>query len=289
MKKEEYIKKCKLKHKNKYSECYKKLPEEINLELEWNFDCPEHGNFPQKFKNHLRHGCKKCAGNKTKTKEEFINDARKIYGNKYDYSRIDYKNNKERVNIICPKHGDFKKSYQEHIRLKQGCPKCSRVTDKESYIEKANEIHNFKYDYSKFEYKGCRDIVKIICPKHGDFTLISYSHLNGIGCPKCKSSKGELTIEKFLDENKVNYESQKHFEDCKNINTLPFDFYLPEYNLCIEFDGKQHFDKNSIYYSDSIVKNDKIKTNYCRDKNIDLLRISYKEINKINKILENKL
>ena len=239
-----FIKRANIKHNNKYEY---RLIKEINIDLKsiGTFICPTHGKFKQIYKNHLYYGCSQCSGNITNTNENFKKDSIDIHGDEYDYSLINYRNNKTKVKIICSKHGIFEKTYQEHIRLKQGCPKCSRVTDKESFIEKANIIHNNKYDYAKFTYISARNMATIICPIHGEFEQITYSHLNGTGCPKCKKSKGELKIEKYLLINSIDFESQKTFEDCKNINYLPFDFYIFDQNICIEFDGKQHFENNT--------------------------------------------
>jgi len=107
-------------------------------------------------------------------------------------------------------------------------------------------------------------------------------------------SLGEKRIEDILLKNKISFIKQKRFKDCKNIRTLPFDFYLPKKNICIEFDGPQH-DKLSNYFNMNeqdfyrLKENDSIKTNFCIENNINLIRIKYKEINNINKILKNKL
>ena len=145
-----------------------------------------------------------------------------------------------------------------------------------------------KYNYSKVKYVNANTEVIIICPKHGEFKQTPNNHLNCQGCPKCKNNyKGEIIIRKFLTKNKMNFEEQKKFEDCKDIRCLPFDFYIPKYNLCIEHDGIQHFkptkrsnkttDKESKENFKCIQKHDKIKNNYCKEKGINLLRIKYDE------------
>jgi len=139
--------------------------------------------------------------------------------------------------------------------------------------------------------------VKIICKEHGEFLQTPDNHLCGKGCPHCKSSKGENIIKKYLIENKIEFEEQKRFNECKNKYPLPFDFYLSTYNLLIEFDGEQHFKPYSFSSDKSeqtkqnnlegIKLRDKIKTNYCLANNIKLLRISYLDKNKIEEILFN--
>jgi len=84
--------------------------------------------------------------------------------------------------------------------------------------------------------------IKIICKNHGEFTTTPNNHLRGSGCPSCGQSKGEDRIQKLLEENNIKFIKQHRFPDCKNIKPLSFDFYLLEYNTCIEFDGIQHFE-----------------------------------------------
>lgn len=99
------------------------------------------------------------------------------------------------------------------------------------------------------------------------------------GCPRCVSSKGEKTIAEWLDLNNIKYESEKIFDDCSDINPLPFDFYLTNYNKCIEYDGEQHFRPIDFFGGESAFRirqmHDIIKTEYCEYNNIPLLRIPY--------------
>ncbi|MCK9446726.1 hypothetical protein M0Q50_07705 [bacterium] len=114
------------------------------------------------------------------------------------------------------------------------------------------------------------------------------------GCPKCKKSKGEIYISNYLENKKIEYISQYIFNDCVNKRKLPFDFYLPDNNTCIEFDGYLHYypwnnNDKSIEKFEKQKINDNIKNNYCKKNNITLLRIHYKDINNIEKILDNLL
>lgn len=259
--------------------------------------CPKHGEFSQRASHHLSgHGCPTCSGNKKSTTEEFIEKANDKQGyDTYDYSKVEYINAKTEVVIICPKHGEFSQTPTNHLNG-DGCPKCAiekcaderRLTTKE-FIDKANQVQGIGiYDYSKVQYVDAHTEVTIICPKHGEFKQTPNNHLNCQGCPKCKNNyKGEIIIRKFLTKNKMNFEEQKKFENCKDIRCLPFDFYIPKYNLCIEHDGIQHFkptkrsnkttDKESKENFKYIQKHDKIKNNYCKEKGINLLRIRYDE------------
>lgn len=163
-----------------------------------------------------------------------------------------------------------------------------RLTTKK-FIERSNIKHHNKYDYSKVKYILGVQKVDIICKKHGLFKQQAQSHLQGYGCSKCSFSKGELLILKWLDEKNINYISQYKFKDCKNKLPLPFDFYIEKLNLCIEFDGILHFKDKKINNLEKTKHNDLIKTSYCKEKNINLLRITYLEIKNIEQILNNKI
>lgn len=196
--------------------------------------CPLHGEFTQKAYSHLqKHGCPMCSRSKSNvlrkiTTKEFIDISKKIHNNKYDYSESVYVNSKSKVKIICPIHGEFFQNASNHMKG-SGCPICARIltktklsSDKYSFIEKAKQIHGDKYDYSKVDYVNCDTKVTIICPKHGEFTQVPYSHLNGFGCKKCsiENMRNVLTdtVDKFIEKailvhsNKYDY-SNVHYID----------------------------------------------------------------------------
>ena len=180
------------------------------------------------------------------TSEEIIKRFVKIHGTKYDYSKVVYTGAKSKVIVICRKHGEFGVILDKHV-LGSNCPKCvaeqyhkdfKKSTNE--FINRAIEIHGDKYDYSLVNYINNKTKVSIICPKHGIFTQRSSSHIKGYGCNMCKESFGERNIRKILENRKINFKSQHRFNDCRLKLPLPFDFYLPEHNTCIEFNGKQH-------------------------------------------------
>ena len=180
--------------------------------------CPIHGEFEQSPNNHLGNmGCKKCGFlnvsifKKTVTTDIFTIRAKKIHGNKYDYSLVDYKDAKTKIKIICPEHGQFEQLPNNHMSC-QGCPYCSKKlgylkkrTSNSKFIDKAKLIHGDKYDYSLTNYTLNSNSVKIICPTHGEFEQIAGTHLKGSGCPKCAICGGEnkKTNEIFLSEAKL--------------------------------------------------------------------------------------
>jgi very-short-patch-repair endonuclease len=290
--KNEFILKSNKIHNNKYNYS---LIEYINSGTKVKIICPIHGVFEQPPKDHLRgNGCSFCGGTKKLGTEYFIKQSKKIHGDKYDYSLVKYKNNKTKIKIICPIHGIFEQIPQNHLNHNQGCPKCCGNNKKSNidFIKESKETHGYKYDYSLIEYKNNRSKVKIVCPIHGVFEQNAFSHIKGSGCPICNESKGERKIRNFLLNNKIVFDSQKKFKNCINILKLPFDFYLIEYNICIEYDGIQHFMPNSKFGGETqyikIKINDKIKNKYCKENNIYLLRISYKDdiIQKMNELLK---
>lgn len=243
--------------------------------------------------NLLHWGCPNCRlaiiGNKnrkslTQAIEEFI----KVHGDKYDYSKVKYLNSDTKICIICPKHGEFWQSPINH-RAGHGCPKCSfevksltNLSNTEEFIKKAIKIHGNLYKYEKVLYISAKTPATIICKKHGEFLQTPNSHLSGKGCPKCNSSKGELLIESFLKERNISFIEQFEIPIDSQINSSGIayiDFYLPKYNMFIEYNGEQHY-KPVKHFGGEIKFNhqkerDKYVRKYAESNNIKLLEISY--------------
>lgn len=231
------------------------------------------------------------------TTEEFIEKVTQAHGNKYDYSLVNYISNSTEIDIICSIHGIFRQQPKNHFQGK-GCLQCSintrankRRKTLNEFLSQSKNIHSDKYDYSFVKYKNDRTKVEIICKKHGSWLQKPGDHLMGKGCPICKESRGEKETGVFLSENNIKFIREKIFLDCKNVRPLPFDFYLPDFNICIEYDGEQHFFNKPGWGGRAklkeIKKRDKIKTNYCIINNILLIRISFKE--NVIDILTNQL
>ncbi|MBP5723492.1 MAG: hypothetical protein J6X18_07980 [Bacteroidales bacterium] len=172
--------------------------------------CPKHGEFSIRPHNFINgEGCRLCGNeklskNKTKTTPQFIEEARVVHGDKYDYSKVEYVNCDEKVCIICPEHGEFWQTPYLHLNTKNGCKKCSGKYQytTEEYVEKAKRIHNNKYTYENTEYISAFEPICITCPKHGKFWQAPANHLQGVGCPKCKGK--HKTTEDFINEIKEN-------------------------------------------------------------------------------------
>lgn len=137
----------------------------------------------------------------------FIDKAKKIHGNKYDYSYVEYKNNKTKVIIICPEHGEFTQRPDCHLFLKSGCPKCSNNNFKsttEDFIKKAKNIHGELYDYTKSKYININTKIIIICKIHGEFQQVANNHINQKqGCPQCNGNITLTTAEFIKRANEI--------------------------------------------------------------------------------------
>lgn len=221
------------------------------------------------------------------TTNDFNIKAKSIHNDKYNYSLVEYINSKEKVKIICPIHGMFEQTPNKHLQNK-GCSECGFIqrclkatSNTKMFISKAIIKHGYKYDYSKVIYIGKEDKVDVICEKHGVFKQTPHNHLAGHGCPICCESKGEKEIKNILIKYNVKFNPQHRFNNCRNILPLPFDFYLPDLNICIEYQGIQHFKPRTkfggVIEYDKTLMRDNIKSEYCKENNINLFYITYKE------------
>ena len=235
---------------------------------------------------------------KVLTTEQFIQKAKLVHGDKYDYSQSIYIGYNDKIKVFC---NICKKSFTikpHDLFHGHGCKYCKsskqskrQQMNTEQFIEKARKIHGDKYDYSMVNYIGNKIKVKIICPIHGVFEQKPNNHLSGWSCSKCKSSKGEQQVRQYLQTHNIDFVEQKCFSNCKDQNTLPFDFYLPTYNTCIEYDGQQHYEAVEHFGGQKrlqyVQNHDNIKSQFCANNNIKLIRIRFDENveDKLNKEL----
>lgn len=267
--------------------------------------CPKHGEFWIKPTNHKQgQGCRKCMGNKLSilkrsNKEDFERKGNIVHSGKYTYLYVDYINNRAKVNIGCPIHGIFTQTPHNHLQG-AGCPECKKITigtknkyTQDEFIKECKKKHGDKYIYVKTEYIDICTPVTITCPKHGDFTQTPRDHLQGCGCPKCRSSKMEDDFISFLNENKINYEYQKRFEW---LGKQSLDFYIQQYNIGIECQGEQHFHPSSFgskkYNSIEMLKYiqdlDIKKRSLCKEHGIKILYYSNLGIEYPYQVFEDK-
>lgn len=277
--------------------------------------CPKHGEYTTKVCS-IKAGkiCYKCSREKALRKrwDNSLQERQdKLYEKilsictKENYKLLSTKDEITSYNSYityqCPKHGDNIIKIANLFSGKR-CYQCAKEKSAEKYKLDSNEVALRisqcggtllnKNDYKNQTAKN----LKIICPKCGEVFITSlrnFTQHKGQVCSNCyrKESVGELKIRKFLEEQNIDYVQEKWFSDCRDINPLPFDFYLPKYNICIEFDGEQHF-KDNHYFNFSFNRNkehDEIKNKYCNDKHIKLIRIPYLKLESIQSILHNQL
>ena len=288
MTQQEFIARCSNIHKGKYN--YSKVIYN-GSKSRIIISCPLHGDFIQTAADHLQgKGCKKCTNKYKPSTEEFINKAKEVHGDKYNYSKTIYKSNKENVIITCKVHGDFSQIARSHLKGAE-CPLCRRkmLTDKmflttEQFISKSKKTHGDTYDYSLVEYKACRIPVTIICKIHGPFKQVPVDHYkSGAGCPKCaKESNGEKRIRKWLEDKDISFITQKRFDGLKDNRKLSYDFYLPKYNMLIEYNGIQHYEfvpyfHKTLHDFHKQLHHDWLKRKYANKNGFNYLVIPYWE------------
>lgn len=219
-----------------------------------------------------------------------------------DYSRITAK---EYFYCKCQKHGIFKTCYDliTHGHL---CPRCgneNKSNNALSFEELSQRFSQRNYTLLEVKRVDGKTHLYYTCQKHPETIqhILLSNFINGCGCRFCSESKGEREVKNFLSSQGIFFEPQKTFTDCKLKNELPFDFYLPDYNVCIEFQGKQHYEPVRYWNGDDISyqkaldnfslqqKRDNIKKQFCQENDIKLVEISYKDYKKIEEILQEEI
>jgi hypothetical protein len=170
--------------------------------------CAEHGIFEQMPLAHLAgRGCKRCSLERRRKALRarydtnwFVRRARKVHGDKYDYSRARYEDSGSIVEILCPYHGSFEINAESHLRGRH-CRICTgSERDTDSFVEKARDVHGSRYIYDLVVYSGSGNTVDIVCPKHGKFPQIAQNHLSRNGCPKCGDERAAKRNLKFKSQ-----------------------------------------------------------------------------------------
>ena len=237
----------------------------------------------------------------------FIEKARQIHNDKYDYSKVNYVNSRTKVCIICPTHGEFWQTPHNHLKG-YGCAECGKEKSHlpkitiEDFISKSKERHGNKYDYSKAYYKTWDAKVCIICPEHGEFWQTPSNHINGSGCPKCANEKRKNALLKdtklFVDVATLIHDEEpkdeivslfseiEHQQHNREIlNGMEIDIFIPPLKLGIEYNGlrwhSEEFGKDHRYHLD--------KLNKCNEKGIRLIQIFEDEWINHREICESKL
>ena len=263
------------------------LEKYINRNSKIDIVCRLHGKFPQKPGKHIhrKQGCPVCSGKIKITEEEFIKRSRKVHGNKYLY--LNFLGLETKVDIICLKHGKFGQWPRDHYNG-HGCKKCGIEfnIENQSYtqsevIDMARKVHEDRYCYYLVEYINMKTDVKIICESHGVFNQTFDAHIHQKqGCPNCLY-KNETTVGVVLNFLDIKYKRRLYVKI--NDKRRYIDYYLPEYNMFIEYNGRQHYEavKYSRNWTDDYAKNELINRQkrdkdiqyYCKNNNINLWEI----------------
>lgn len=290
--KEAIIKKANSVHNNKYN--YELVLEKLFLRKKYKIICPIHGEFEQRMDCHLLgHECHKCSNSYQRTQDEVIEEFRQIHGDKYDYSKVDFKGMHIKITIICPIHGEFEQTPSRHISGR-GCWKCggSKKLTTQEFVEKANKVHNNYYNYAKTSYINSQTKVVVTCPIHGDFLITPNNHLKGEGCPICKMSSLERKVEQFLNDNRIDYLRQHKWEWLIHNRNMSVDFYLPKYNIAIECQGEQHFQPVDCFNGEEgfkrTTKRDELKFKQCNENNVFIYYI-HNNLSNIEQIISNSV
>lgn len=247
------------------------------------------------YKTHdeIRCVCKKCnyeiignhrnLSNKKCRYCNLIENSKLVKDGVIEIIKIDEHGQGGLVYVKC-NNGHMYRQDRRNLLANKGCKTCY-TTNKSFKIKDVivifNRIHGDHYTYDLSNYRNLHTKIKISCKNGHTFHQKVSNHMQGKGCPICRESLGERTISKYLNDNKIRYERQKKFKECKYINHLPFDFYLLDHNICIEYDGIQHSIPVSVFggqkeFEKTKIK-DEIKDKYCLDNKIRLIRISYQD------------
>jgi len=293
------------------SNCHKSTDDEIeiicnNLDFKFvnvysengkkyvNFVCNKHINKGIQHKSladlKSGRGCKYCCG-KNKTTEDFISEMNKI--NQYIIIRGKYKNATSKIKCQCKIDNTVWYATPNKLLLGEGCPICAKIKIGEShkkteqeFLEELNKINPNIVILN--HYTGIYDKIRCQCKKCNftwETTPTSLLHKHS-QCPKETESYNEKKLQNILSNYSINFSIQKRYSDCKDIRPLPFDIFLKNYNILIEYDGEGHYlpikrghmtEKDAIKSLKLIKYHDKIKTEYCLNQNIPLIRIPYWE------------
>ena len=230
-------------------------------------------------------GCKKCNKTIRRTHDEYVQDLKEI--NPHLEVLGTFINTSTHILHRCKIHDYTWNVVPSSILSGIGCPLCGKeklsLSNRKTHAEFQNELYSINPDIICVgDYVGSSTKIKVQCLKCGcEWEALPLNLLRGHGCPACNFSHGETAIKKWLDDHNIDYVTQKRFKDCKDKRTLPFDFYIPTKNAAIEYDGEQHYKPIDWFGGEKrlnyVNKHDRIKTEYCNNNNIQLLRIAYND------------
>lgn len=287
---EEFIRRATAVHGNKYN--YDKT-KYLSPHTKVIITCPIHGDFEQTPNNHLKYGCIKCgkqsmADSRRYTTEEFIELARKVHGDKYDYSKTNYINFNTKVVITCPIHGDFEQTPNNHLKG-ENCPACVNKIkiNTEMFIDRAIKVHGEgTYLYNRVNYVNSYTLVEIYDPLYEEYFFQSPEvHLRGSGNPNRKMSSGERQVYLWLKSMDIDFSREVLIENTfgRHGNGIIVDFMIDNYNnhkIIIEYNGGQHYKFTTKFHStvedfNAQLKRDNELRDYCKINSIILIELPF--------------
>lgn len=206
------------------------------------------------------------------------------------------KNIKSRVECMCTIHNEKYETLVESVINGRGCNKCSIEKSRNylTFLEAQEKLKRNKPDIELISYEQCSKPITVRCTNCGELWQTNIQEPSR--CPNCDNKFiGESLVYQYLKSHNISFIHQHKFEDCFDINQLVFDFYLPELNTCIEYNGKQHYMPIDRFGGEerflTQVKHDEIKREYCKRNNINLIEIKYtiKSYKKIEECLNNAI
>ncbi len=280
---------------------YEMISEEyINIHKKIEIKCPKGCIFSMSFNNFKKgQRCPKCARenqdrvpkkpNNKKHSQEYIEE---LVG-KRGYKLLEpYVNKRTKLKLECPR-GHYHEIRLDSFQNGSGCKECMKEKMRNNSLDVKLNVEKMGFKLLS-KYTSSHEKATFQC-KEGHIFESTYDRIvNGkYGCPICMSSSGEQKISVFLKDNNIEFIPQYRFKDCKCHNTLPFDFYISSMNIAIEFDGEQHYKIIKHFggvdtFIDRKIR-DTIKTYYCQQNNIKLIRIPYWDFDNIEEILKREL
>ena len=277
------------------------LPKEgqeyTNLHNKYIYICPKHGEYHQSWSDHKNgHGCKGCQYSSINKKDDkyFIDKLNNKFKGYIRINKIYRKDRKVYGNFTCNKHNyTYDRLVNRMLDKRKGnlCPLCSKenkiknrtgktaLKDLNTHIK---ECKNKRCDLPIYGQEYVNNSTPIIyrCAKGHLYSQTPNTHITNHGCPVCNESHGERFIRNYLDKNNIKYIPQKKFKDLKDKSYLSYDFYLPEYNVLIEYQGIQHyksvsFDSKNKTDLKKQNKHDKLKRKYAKSNGYKLLELKY--------------
>ena len=287
------------KHNGKYDYNRKSW---LGAKAKVHITCPIHGPFYQQAGSHVAgRGCPDCADvsrgdNRRQDPIILLDRFMQKHDAHYEYDLSAFTSVNRNITITCPTHGPFEQTPNNHLAGK-GCPLCGNEKIGEAFrsdpsvvVDKFRKVHGDVFDYSLVakNYVNSDTAVPIICKVHGEFWQIPYNHQAGKSCPTCKESQGERAVRIWLEEHNIEFIKEWTDHDCVNVKTLKFDFFVPQYDAIIEYDGIHHFEVDTRWWEPDPAKrqasfellalHDWLKDEWCNENGLSMIRIHYEDV-----------